>query len=71
MSGSKAEDFHEGETVLYVPRHAQGDITHPDCEHGVVSSQNGESVFVRYYRNGMLQPGSQATYPTDLRGTDP
>jgi hypothetical protein len=44
MSGSKAEDFHEGETVLYVPRHAQGDITHPDCEHGVVSSQNGESV---------------------------
>lgn len=71
MSGSKAADFHEGETVLYIPRHAQGDITHPDCEHGIVSSQNGEYVFVRYYRNGVLQQTAQATTPTDLRGTTP
>jgi len=62
----KAEEFTEGESVLYVPNHAAGDRAHKDCERGVVSSQNGVNVFVRYYRNGMLQHTAQATRPDDL-----
>lgn len=65
----KAEDFKPGEPVLYVPLHAHGDAKHPDCEHGVVSSQNGKNVFVRYYRNGVLQNTVQSTTPSDLRHT--
>ena len=63
----KAKEFSEGESVLYVPGHARGDSSHEDCEHGVVSSQNGVSVFVRYYRNGVLQHTAQSTSPEDLR----
>jgi hypothetical protein len=55
-------DFTPGDTVLYVPNHAHGDKTHPDCELGVVTSTNDVNVFVRY--NGRTQ--SQATSPDDL-----
>ena len=61
-----AEDFVPGESVRYIPFHAGGDIKHPDCENGVVSSQNGKYVFVKYWRNGMLQNTAQATQPEDL-----
>ncbi len=62
----KAEEFTEGESVLYSPGHARGDRTHEDCEHGIVSSQNGVNVFVQYYRNGILQHTAQSTSPEDL-----
>lgn len=41
--------FVERERVIYVPTHAEGDINHPDCEHGAVSSigQIG-NVFVKF-----------------------
>jgi hypothetical protein len=55
-------DFHPGDRVLYVPNHAHGDKTHPDCERGVVSSTNQTYVFVVY--QGRFQ--GQATRPTDL-----
>jgi hypothetical protein len=62
----KASDFKPDDAVLYVPSHAHGDRRHPDCEHGVVRSQNGSNVFVRYWKNGVLQSTAQSTSPEDL-----
>ena len=42
------KDFTAGEAVSYVPHHAKGDRGHPDVEHGVVTSENGHYVFVRF-----------------------
>ncbi len=36
-------------------------------EVGIVSSVNDYYVFVKYYRNGILQQTAQATKPDDLR----
>lgn len=59
-------DFAPGDKVKYVPYHAHGNIAHPDCEHGIVTSTNEEFVFARYYRNGILQHTAESTYPRDL-----
>ena len=40
--------FARGDRVRYVPHHAYGDIGHPDCEFGTVSSVNDSGVFVRF-----------------------
>lgn len=41
--------FPKGKRVIYIPKHAQGDRNHPDCQHGVVkSSGKGATVFVLY-----------------------
>jgi hypothetical protein len=40
-----------GERVIYVPRHAEGDVAHPDCERGTVTSIRGETVWVRFDAN--------------------
>lgn len=61
-----ARDFKAGERVIYVPGHAHDDAKHQDCEHGIVSSANEVNVFVRYYRNGVLQLTAQSTSPEDL-----
>ena len=42
------DELHEGMQVLYIPPHAQGDKTHPDCQRGIVTSKNATEVFVRY-----------------------
>ena len=45
--------YSPGNWVTYIPSHADGDINHPDCEHGVVSSinqYNDEIVFVWYHQ---------------------
>lgn len=47
------QKFYEGQSVTYVPNHANGDIAHKDCEHGVVSSvqdqpDGTQKVWVRY-----------------------
>lgn len=36
----KKEDIHIGQRVRYIPTHASGDRTHPDCENGIVRSFN-------------------------------
>lgn len=41
-------DFRKCQRVLYVPTHAHGDLDHPDCKRGVVSSVNDWWVFVKY-----------------------
>jgi hypothetical protein len=66
MSATTAE-FAEGDRVIYVPAHANGDAKHPDCERGIVSSTNDVNVFVRYFnKRGDLSHGGQATRPDDL-----
>jgi hypothetical protein len=56
--------------VRYVPGHAHGDSSHPDCQDGRVSSQNGHSVFVKFdptvARLGWAGTTSQSCDPSDL-----
>lgn len=59
-------DFVNGEAVIYVPTHANGNLNHDHVEHGYVNSVNDTYVFVRYERNGILQQTAQATDPLDL-----
>jgi hypothetical protein len=65
-------EFKPSERVRYVPSHAQGDQTHPDCEDGTVSSvsEKGTTVFVRFdktvARIGLAGATSQGCYPEDL-----
>lgn len=42
---------HIGYSVTYVPRHAQGDASHKDCERGKIKSWNEGGVFVDYGYN--------------------
>lgn len=44
----KISDCKKGDRVVYVPCHADGHRSHPDCEHGVVSSVNENWVFVKF-----------------------
>lgn len=66
----KASEFLHGMRVRYVPGHAFGDITSPQCEDGTVSSNNGKNVFVKFDKQ-VLKLGwggttSQACSPEDL-----
>jgi len=61
-----ATDFKPGDKVIYIPGIAHGDLQHEACERGVVSSTNAVNVFVRYYRNGVLQATAESTSPEDL-----
>ena len=48
--------------VTYVPRHAFGNASHPDCEQGVIVSQRGDSIGVLYCKSRTVQ----VTQPEDL-----
>lgn len=52
MSGrKKASDYKVGDPVTYIPNHADGDASHPDCEEGYVSSiREGveDKIWVRF-----------------------
>lgn len=61
-SGLQLRDFSEGERVVYVPMHANGDTKHPDTEYGRVSSVGSRFVFVRF----LEQATAQACDPRDL-----
>lgn len=67
VSTVAADFYRRGDKVCYVPRHAHGNLAHPDVEIGVVSSTNNDVVFVKY---GAASPEidvtSKATYPLDL-----
>ena len=41
-------EFREGDLVRYVPYHAHGNLGHPDCERGIVSSVWSEYIHVRF-----------------------
>ena len=67
-----------GTQIIYVPTHAQEDISHPDCEEGFVTRVKNTHAFCRYwskYRPGELRTkaNSEAT-PLDclvIRDTVP
>ena len=42
------DEIHEGMPVLYIPRDAHGDRTHPDCQWGIVTGKSDTQAFVRY-----------------------
>lgn len=56
-------DFKPGQLVRFVPSHADGDINHPDCENGRVTSTNDKYVFVRFGHS----EGGQACNPDQLK----
>ena len=45
------QEKHIGDKVTYIPTHANGQVGHPDCELGVISSWNDGGVFVNYVYN--------------------
>jgi len=61
------DDLNEGDSVVYVPRHKQANVTHEDCEPGVVKSKNDTYVFVRFYAGSELKENAQACKPEDLK----
>jgi len=38
-----------GDQILYVPTHANGDVSHPDVESGFVTSVSNYGVFCRFW----------------------
>ena len=38
-----------GTQIIYVPLYAEGDILHPGCEEGFVTSIKGEFAYCRYW----------------------
>lgn len=56
------EEAFEGQHVRYVPYHAEGNLTHRDCEDGIVSSKNDTYIFVRF----KLGATAQACKPDQL-----
>lgn len=63
--------FKAGDEVTYIPGHAHGDRSHPDCEHGRVSSVGPTGlVFVKFQakvnRYGWDRSPAEACDPEDL-----
>jgi hypothetical protein len=60
-----------GDRVRYVPLHADGDIYHPDCEDGRISSFGELTVYVKFNksvgRHGWDGASAIACDPEDLR----
>lgn len=51
MNEPKITDFTVGDPVTYIPNHANGDASHPDCERGHVSSirdNDDKHIWVRF-----------------------
>ena len=42
------DHWQPGMRAVYVPRHANGNLQHPDVEQGIVTSVNNQWVFVRF-----------------------
>lgn len=43
------EKLKRGTQIIYVPDHAKYVEDHPDCERGFVITDNGDTVFCRYF----------------------
>jgi len=44
---AKIEELKRGTQIIYVPMHAKGDLDHPDCEEGFVTSARQVGPFGR------------------------
>ncbi len=51
IKGIELNQSHIGSKVTYIPRHAKGNASHPDCEEGRIKSWNDGGVFVDYVKN--------------------
>jgi hypothetical protein len=67
------DSFIPGMRVHYVPRHALGNLNHPDCEKGTVSSKGRFLVFVKFDKQtakfGWDGTTANGCRPEDLRAT--
>ena len=50
IEGIKLREDYVGAKVTYIPNHAEGNASHPDCEGGTISSWNDSFIFVNYGR---------------------
>jgi len=71
VNGSgNTNDFKKLDKVVYIPRHANNNLSHADIEVGYVSSINDKSVFVKFikhlYRFDWASITSQACNPNML-----
>jgi hypothetical protein len=69
---SWGNEFVPGDRVRYVPHHARGDITHPDCEDGTVKrcGKHPGVVFV-IYDNDLPHATAKGCAPEALVRIDP
>ena len=51
IEGREIKESDIGSKVTYIPRHANGDASHKDCEAGTIKRWNDGGVFVDYVRN--------------------
>lgn len=59
------------QSVAYVPRHANGNLEHPDVERGIISSWNKRTIFVKFEeqisRVGWVDAQAKGCDPDDLQ----
>lgn len=58
-----------GDQIIYVPPHADGNLTHPDCEQGFVTSTKDNVAFCRYFSkfySGLRTLANSEYTPTNL-----
>ena len=58
----KEKYFEVGTKVIYTPSWVNGDLSHPSCKSGVVTSINNRYIFIKYGN----EIHSKATYRSDL-----
>lgn len=44
------QEIEPGMHVRYLPMHANGQLSHPDVEEGIVSSKNDHFAFVKFHK---------------------
>jgi hypothetical protein len=49
IEGRKVTQEDINSPVTYIPRHANGDASHPDAEQGTISSFTEHALFVRFH----------------------
>ena len=68
----EASQFKKGTQIIYVPEHANGNMSHPDCERGFVTSiqKDREAAFCRYWTKDLsdlrTRANSERTYLWNL-----
>lgn len=50
MAGPKSNELRRGVQIVYLPREANGDETHPSVEEGFVWSVSGRVAFCRFWK---------------------
>lgn len=56
IEGIELTEVHIGDPVTYIPRHANGNASHKNCERGTIKRWNDTFVFVQYVGNVKATP---------------